>query len=315
MGMGSGYGVEQTTFSWNLLHLLRREGVDILHVQDPQVALLMQRARSLGLVRTKTILAHGTEESLTFQRRITYLQHLAPWHLKEAQTAGLDRSTWTVIPNFVDTTHFQPGNSPLRHELGIPPDAFVVLTVAAIKRHHKRIDYLLAEMRRLRAEHPLSPVWLVIAGGWEDETDELVDEGERLLGDRVRFLVRFPRARIGDLYRAADVFVLTSLKEMMPIALLEAMASGLPCVVHRHPVMTWMTGAGGVATDMSAEGALAHQLADLIHSAHQRKAVGAAAQQRCVETFGIDAVVREIEHYYQQVVHPRRLPEQEMALR
>jgi 1,2-diacylglycerol 3-alpha-glucosyltransferase len=315
MGMGSGYAIEQTTFAWNLLHLLRREGVDILHVQDPQVALLLQRARSLGLVRTKTILAHGTEESLAFQRRITYLQHLAPWHLEEAQTAGLDRSTWTVIPNFVDTKHFQPGNSPLRQELAIPPNAFVVLTVAAIKRHHKRIDYLLAEMRRLRAEHPHLPVWLVIAGGWESETNELVDEGERLLGDRVRFLVRFPRERIADLYRAADVFVLTSLKEMMPIALLEAMASGLPCLVHRHPVMTWMTGGGGVATDMSAEGALARQLTDLINSDPHLKAVGEAARQRCVETFGVDAVVREIEQYYQQVLQPSRLPVKDTALR
>src|SRR5204863_8457449 len=83
LGLASGYGVEQATFAWNLLGLLRRECVDLLHVQDPQLALLMQRANRLGLVRTRTILAHGTEEPLEFQRRITYLQHLAPWHLDE----------------------------------------------------------------------------------------------------------------------------------------------------------------------------------------------------------------------------------------
>ena len=38
-------------------------------------------------MRTRTILAHGTEEPLSFQRKITYLQHLAPWHLEEARAA------------------------------------------------------------------------------------------------------------------------------------------------------------------------------------------------------------------------------------
>src|SRR5687767_7451858 len=61
VGLGSGYAVEQTTFAINLIRLLRREKVDILHVQDPQVALIVQRARKLRLVRTKVILAHGTE--------------------------------------------------------------------------------------------------------------------------------------------------------------------------------------------------------------------------------------------------------------
>src|SRR5437016_471382 len=49
LGLTSGYGIEQTTFSLGLLKHLRREPADILHVQDPQVAILVQRARQLGL--------------------------------------------------------------------------------------------------------------------------------------------------------------------------------------------------------------------------------------------------------------------------
>src|SRR5262249_33918955 len=79
VGLGSGYGIEQTTFALNLVRLLRHEQADLLHVQDPQVADIAQRARRLGLIRTRTILAHGTEEPLSYLRRITYLQHLAPW--------------------------------------------------------------------------------------------------------------------------------------------------------------------------------------------------------------------------------------------
>src|ERR1700722_2771408 len=81
IGLGSGYGIEQTTFALNLIRLLRRERVDILHVQDPQVAVMAQRAQQLGLINTRTILAHGTEESPAFLHRIKYLQQLAPWHM------------------------------------------------------------------------------------------------------------------------------------------------------------------------------------------------------------------------------------------
>jgi glycosyltransferase involved in cell wall biosynthesis len=358
LGLASGYGIEQTTFAWSLIRHLRRERIDILHVQDPQVAVLVERAHRLGLVGARTILAHGTEEPLDFQRRITYLQHLAPWHLDEARAAGVWRPTWTAIPNFIDSDRFRPGpgergagsgegaagsrerwagsrgrgagsrehgagsGEGLRKELGIPSDAPVVLVAAAIKRQHKRIDYLLREFAALRPHpNPLPvgegtrtgiplpegegrclPVWLVVAGGWEKDTDELVAEGKQLLGDRVRFLVRFPRERMPELYRAADLFVLCSLKEMMPIALLEAAASGLPCLVHKHPVMEWMIGPGGVAIDMTAGGALAAAMGSLLGDPARRRALGESARSHCIEHFGRDRVVDQILAYYEFVM-------------
>ena len=309
LGLGNGYGIEQTTFAWNLIRLLRRERIDILHVQDPQVALLAQRARLVGWIRARTILAHGTEESLEFQQRITYLQHLAPWHLEESRNAGVWKSTWTAIPNFVDTDLFSPGNSPyLRQELGIPENAVVVLTAAAIKRHHKRIDYLISEFGLLRREHPDLPVWLVIAGGWENDTDELTSLAQSMLGDRVRVLVRFPRSRMPELYRAADVFVLTSLKEMMPIAVLEATASGLPCVVHHHPILEWMVGPGGMAGDLSRDGSLAAMVEGLVRDMPTRHELGRRARSHCVENFGQETVVDQIQAYYGRVAAPAPTP-------
>jgi glycosyltransferase involved in cell wall biosynthesis len=300
--MGNGYGIEQTTFTWNLMRVLRRERIDILHVQDPQVALLAQRALRLGIVRTRTILAHGTEEPFDFQRRITYLQHLAPWHLAEARNVGVWQPTWTAIPNFIDTALYRPGRSDeLRDELQIPRSAIVVLAAAAIKRGHKRVDHLLSEFASVRERHPALAVYFVIAGGWEQDTDELVAQGQQLLGDRVRFLVRFPRSRMSDLYRAADLFTLGSLKEMMPIALLEATSSGLPCLVHRHPVMEWMIGAGGRAIDMATSGALADEIAALTGSESHRRQLGGLARAHCVDQFSRDRVVDQILEYYGQV--------------
>jgi glycosyltransferase involved in cell wall biosynthesis len=319
LGLSDGYQIEQSTFAWNLMKVLRHERIDILHVQDAGVARHIQRARRMGLVKTRTILAHGTEESFEFLQKIEYLQHLAPWHLEEARAAGVWKPTWTAIPNFIDTEVFRPkvqmtgyGQSSvasadcpvigsLRAELGIPAEAVVVLCAAAIKRHHKRVDYVVREFAALRGRRPELPVWLVVAGGWEKDTDELIASGRELLGDRVRFLVRFPRERMPHLYRAADLFTLGSLKEMMPIALLEATASGLPCVVNRHPVMEWMIGPGGAAIDIAADGALAREIERLAADCAGRTELGRLAREHCVANFGKAAVVNRILEYYGQV--------------
>jgi 1,2-diacylglycerol 3-alpha-glucosyltransferase len=309
LGLGSGYGIEQTTFAWNLLSILRRERIDILHVQDPQVALLMQRAKMLKLIGTRTILAHGTEESAEFLQQIDYVQHLAPWHLEDAKASGVWKPTWTAIPNFIDTARFVPGRSPdLRRELNIPAEGFVVLSAAALKRHHKRVDYVLEEFRLLRARYPDLPLWLILAGGWEADTDALVQQGTLALGERVKFLVRFPRSRMAELYRAADVFTIGSLKEMMPIALLEATASGLPCVVHHHPVMSWMVGSGGAAIDMSQTGMLAATLGLFAQDVGRSRHLGQLAREHCVANFSRDRVVNDILAYYQIIMNKRIAP-------
>ena len=82
-GWKSGYELEQRSF-WRLLWpILRDEGFDILHVQDPLLADLCRRYRQAGKLRTKEILAHGTEEPVEFLAKLDYVQHLAPWHLDQ----------------------------------------------------------------------------------------------------------------------------------------------------------------------------------------------------------------------------------------
>ena len=105
----------------SLLTHLRREAIDILHVQDPHVALIVQRARHLGLVRTLTILGHGTGEPYGFLEKITYLQHLAPHHMEEARRAGVWKPTWTAVPDFIDTEIFRPGRSDAAGRTGDSP--------------------------------------------------------------------------------------------------------------------------------------------------------------------------------------------------
>ena len=303
LGLGSTYEIESMTFAWNLLPVLRRESIDILHVQDPLVALIVQRARKLRLVRTKPILGHGTNESFVFLKKIEFLQHLSPFSQRQIADAGLSKPTWTTIPNFIDTDTFHPGRSDeMRDELGIPRDAVVVLTAAAIKREHKRIDFLLDEFARARAIDPALPIYLIVAGGAEADTESLIAKGRELLGQRFIPLVRFPRARMAALYRAADLFVLASLREMMPIALLEATASGLPCIVNDHASLDWIVGKGGRGIDMAADGALAQEICALAANTEIRAALSDHARQHCLSHFRRDIIVNQILSFYRRVL-------------
>jgi len=307
LGLSSGYGIEQTTFACGLIAHLRRTRADVLHVQDPQVASIANWARRLGWTRAVPILAHGTEESAGFLERFDRVQHLAPAHADTLRQSGVWKDTWTVIPNFVDTVRFSPGQAAaVRGELGIPDDAFVVLCAAAIKNEHKRVGWLVEEMARLRQMAPALPLWLVVAGAREAETDAVRERGLALLGDRVRFLVSYPRERMPALYRAANLFTLCSLKEMMPIALVEACATGLPSLVHDHGVHRWIVGEGGSMLNLCVDGALAGEVLRLAADHGERRVRSAAARRRAVEEFGEAAVVDRMLTYYQTIVADNR---------
>jgi 1,2-diacylglycerol 3-alpha-glucosyltransferase len=104
-----------------------------------------------------------------------------------------------------------------------------------------------------------------------------------------------------ELYRTADLFVLASLFEMMPIALIEAAASGLPCITHDHPIMRWMTGAGGVQLDMSLTNGLTNTLGELLNLPSQVSQFGHNARRHCQLHFSRDAIVTQVLRLYSDI--------------
>jgi 1,2-diacylglycerol 3-alpha-glucosyltransferase len=302
-GYGSGYEAEQTSFAWKLWRKVRKD-FDIVHVQDPQVALILDRLHRLGVSRPRVILAHGTEETPQELVRYSFLQHLAPVYAEQWVAQKAARQYSTAVPNFVDVQRFSPCGSPAeraasRERWGLSDAGLVVLCVAAIKKHHKRCDYVIREFRRFLDASGVHAT-LVIAGARERESEEVMALGRDLLGERVRFVVSAPRAELPSLYRAADMFCLASLHEMMPIAVLEAMASGLPVVVNGTPTLRWMGGEGGVYAEMDCEGALAAALCGLQNS--NRRTIAGAARRRALDVFSEAVVVPQILAMYDDVL-------------
>ena len=259
-GMGSPYELEQSTFAFSLWRRIRHD-FDILHVQDPLIAMRLALARRLGLSRPRVIFANGTDEPPSVMRRFDWLQHLTPG---AAAAWGPQRPAGQrdfVVPNFIDPRRFPPGDrAAARHRLGLPEHARIVLCCAAIRRYHKRIDYLLDEFAQARMQERSAgrgSLMLVVAGGRENDTDELIRIGSERIGDAVRFFVDYPRGDMPDLYWAADAFVLPSLSEMFGIVLIEAMATGLPVLCNDTPDFRWIVGEAGCFGDLSQPGILA----------------------------------------------------------
>jgi glycosyltransferase involved in cell wall biosynthesis len=115
-----------------------------------------------------------------------------------------------------------------RKKLGLPVNRFYVGTVGRLEVQ-KGQRYLVDATARLRREG-MEVSLLLIGSGREEERlrDQVLREN---ITDDVLFLGT--RRDLPDLYRAMDVFALPSLWEGLPLALLSAMASGIPVVVKR----------------------------------------------------------------------------------
>lgn len=304
-GMGSPYEVEQLSFALSLWRRIRSD-YDILHVQDPLIGRLMDQANRRGLSRPKVILANGTGEKPVVLSRFTHLQELTPqaeeiWRAPGSGADGPRPNTIHMVPNFIDVDSFTPGDQRAsRRSLDLPENGIIILCSAAIRAYHKRIDHLLREFLVLVGRSDL-PVTLVCAGGRESDTDAIVAEGERLLGDKVRFFVSLPRERMVDLYRSADIFVLPSLFETFGIVLLEAMATGLPVACHDGPGFRFVVGPAGLFGPFDKDGGIGMSLEALLDT-DRRQRLARLARPHVIATFGEAAVTDQIIRMYDDVL-------------
>jgi glycosyltransferase involved in cell wall biosynthesis len=120
----------------------------------------------------------------------------------------------------------------VRRELGVAPESFLVLSVGrlvAVKGHRYLLDAL--ANRRVRAVP-----WTLCMVGEGRLEQPLREQAARLgISHAVRWLGK--RDDVRRLMQAADVFAFPSLAEGLGVSLVEALATGLPSVVHDAPAM------------------------------------------------------------------------------
>ena len=200
------------------------------------------------------------------------------------QTIGPVQRKISVICNGVDVQRYmQPvDRSAIRRQLNLPEDARLLIVVGTLKTQ-KGHRYLLAALPEVIAQCP--DLHLLIVGDGElraDLTQHIqtlgLDSHVRLLGNR---------QDVPALLAASDYFVLPSLWEGLPMALIEAMAGGLPVIATEvsgtRQVM--IDGTTGLLVPPGDVAQLRVALLQLATNPDLARSMGAAAQQRVLTAF------------------------------
>ncbi len=189
------------------------------------------------------------------------------------------------------------GRAAVRAELGLDPDALVVGTVANLRAQKAYPDLLAAA---LEVVERLPDVRFITVGQGPLEAEVRALHARLALGDRLLLLGHRPDAV--RVMAACDVFVLASRYEGLGVAVMEALALGLPVVA---------TAVGGVpeVVEHGREGLLipparprelAAALVELLTDAERRQCMAEAAARRGAE-LSIDAAVRRTEAVYHEL--------------
>jgi glycosyltransferase involved in cell wall biosynthesis len=258
-----------------------------------------------GLGRTVVAL-HSTglwnrKRSFTLSDRVVMPRYakvvaLAETHARYLETTeGVDPGRIEIINNGVDTTRFRPAASAgereaARSRLGIPMEDFVVAIVAVLRPEKNHEMLLRAAADIIERDSPYT--FLIIGGGAEEGA--LRRTAASLgVGGAVRFLGL--RDDVPDILRAVDCSVLCSypVVETFPLAVLEAMASGLPVIataVGSIPEMIEST-VSGILIESGDTGALAAEIMRLKGNRRRCAEIGARARRRVADRFSIARMV------------------------
>ena len=234
-------------YAKNMWRVLRRHGpYDVVHSHVHYFSGWVLTIAALAGVPVRLVHSHTdtrTEDARASAARKLYLATMK-FLLRQTATAAVAASSeagaalfgeswpsrlkWSLLRCAIDLTPFrEPPRVSLRDELGIPRDAFVVGHVGRlveVKNHAFLI-------RIAEAAQVLDPtIHFLVVGDGPLRAD--IERGITEAQLNHRFTLAGQRSDVAALMVGAmDAFVLPSLFEGLPVVLIEAQASGLPCLV------------------------------------------------------------------------------------
>ena len=233
------YRVNSKLPIFSMLTLVNKIKPDVIHVHAPNIfscnVIPIAKLKDIPIVATVHL---GEVEPigniLSFFRRYALARFkriiaVSNYTKSLAINAGAENSKISVIYNSCDEKYFRYGKNKVtaRKKLNLPADTKIILFVGdLIKR--KGVHFLLESLQTLKSsQHNFLAI--ILGEGKELQNLEAMVK-EYNMRNYVRFNGNVTRAVLADFYTAADVFVLPSFSEGHSVALLEAMASGLPLV-------------------------------------------------------------------------------------
>jgi len=215
---------------------------------------------------------------------------------------GVDERRVAQIFNPVDTDVWRPGGrEEARRRLDLPAGARVVAWHGRISVVKKGLDVLVEAWRticRARPEEDLR-LLLVGAGHHSDELARLLSAPDIRGVHRVPRLVH-DRAELRDLLVVADAYAFPSRLEGFAVALVEAMACGLPPVAADASGVREILGVDSAGTLVPRDDAesLAQGLLELLDDPQAARERGAAARRRVETAFSLDHVGAQLRELF-----------------
>lgn len=248
------YEIEWSRSPFDVVHMIKamdsirriveNGGYDIVHVHTP-IASAVTRFALRHMVEAKQIKIIYTAHGFHFYKGAPLLNWLVYYPIEKYLSRYTDvlitinKEDYAIAQNKMHAKHteYVPGvgidieqiksikvdRNKKRAELGIPQDAIMLLSVGELSRrkNHEIVIRALAEIKNNNIVYAICG-----KGTLESYLKKLADN--LAVSNRV-FLLGF-RTDVTEICKAADIFVFPSLQEGLPVALMEAIASGLPVI-------------------------------------------------------------------------------------
>jgi glycosyltransferase involved in cell wall biosynthesis len=271
----------------------RQAAPDLVHAHNVKAAAVTR----LGVGRGVPLLAtlHGVPPrqyaaaARLLARCADRVVAVSPYVATELGRHGFPAGRVEVVPNAIDPLPVHD-RTEARRRLGLPDEQVVGVCLARMTVQ-KRHDLLLAAWQRLPAD-----AVLLLAG--DGPTRPAVEDAVRRLGltDRVRVLGE--RTDVDRLLAAADLAVLATDWEGLPISVLEAMAAGVPVVVSDVGDVAATVGEAARTVEPGSVPALAGALADLVGDPGGRARLGARGRALVTGRYGADRMLERYRGLY-----------------
>jgi glycosyltransferase involved in cell wall biosynthesis len=296
----------------SLNRVFREFRPDVVHTHmavQRYVFPVMLRQRDVVAIHTVHNLAeHETDAFGRWVHRFAFRNCVLPIAISQEVSASVKRmyglECKAVIPNCIPVANYRhkpEERVKWREEKDLSPDAVVFTCVGRLEPQKNPLLLLqaFAELEDPRAH-------LVLSGDGSLREQLKTYAQVHKLCDRVHLIGK--QNNIPSVLAASDIFVLASNWEGNPLAVMEAMAAGLPVIA---------TGVGGIPELLqSGEQGLLVQAGDrrgfaaamktLLHHAETRQAMGRAAQTRAMREFRVERMVEGYANLYREMVQKSR---------
>lgn len=198
----------------------------------------------------------------------------------------LSRKKIKIIPNGVDASDFAPGKPALDERFLKQLRNKTVLLYVGVFRVRKRVFNLLFALSEVVKTN--ADVVLVLVGGGRDyETDILNLIKELNIEKHVIFVGKVPNEKVIEYLNASDVFCTLSSYEGMPIAILEAMASGKAILTSRASGMIDLVddGKDGYLTTVDDIDQITEEMRRMVEQPKETKQMGKTARAKVIKEY------------------------------